>query len=126
MLDIDHFKKVNDTYGHLAGDTVLAGVARVIAKKLRDTDLLGRYGGEEFTLLATPMEYTGAIQLAERIRALVEGHEFTYDAHRIKVTVSIGVSTWQPSMKDNYEEMVRQADSALYSAKEAGRNRVCC
>lgn len=126
MLDIDHFKAVNDTHGHLAGDTVLAGVARVIAKKLRDTDLLARYGGEEFALLAMPMEYPGALQLAERVRALVEEHVFSYEGRSIKVTLSIGVSTWKPVMKENFEEMIRQADQALYSAKEAGRNRVCC
>lgn len=126
MLDIDHFKVVNDTYGHQAGDVVLAGVARVIQKRLRDTDLLARYGGEEFTMLATPMEASGAVQLAERIRSIVEGHEIAFEGHRIRITVSIGVSTWQPEMKDNFEEMIRRADQALYSAKEGGRNRVCC
>jgi diguanylate cyclase (GGDEF)-like protein len=124
MIDIDHFKKVNDTHGHQAGDVVLAGVAGVVKRRLRETDVLARYGGEEFVLIATPMELNGAVTLAERIRSLVEESEFEYSTKRIKVTVSIGVSTWVPKMKDNFEELVRLADDALYGAKEEGRNRV--
>lgn len=124
MMDIDHFKKVNDTYGHLAGDVVLAGVAGIIKQRLRETDVLARYGGEEFVLLATPMEMNGAVALAERIRALVEASEIPYDGKRIRVTISIGVSSWEPTLKDNFEELVRLADDALYGAKEEGRNRV--
>jgi diguanylate cyclase (GGDEF)-like protein len=126
MIDIDHFKKVNDTYGHLAGDAVLAGVAGLIKEKLRETDVLARYGGEEFMLIATPMERDGAVALGERMRALVEGHPFAHEGRSIAVTVSIGVSSWHPSLKDNFEEIIRMADDALYGAKEEGRNRVRC
>ncbi len=124
MIDIDHFKSVNDTFGHLAGDAVLSGVAELIREKLRETDILARYGGEEFMLIATPMERDGGVALGERIRALIEGHRFTHDGRSISVTVSIGVSSWKPAMKDDFEELIRLADGALYGAKEEGRNRV--
>lgn len=125
MIDIDHFKKVNDTYGHQAGDVVLSGTAQLIKGKLRETDLFARYGGEEFVLIATATEQPGALILAERLRAHIEKAEFEHLARRIRVTVSIGLSTWNPSLKDDFEELIRLADAALYRAKEQGRNRVC-
>jgi diguanylate cyclase (GGDEF)-like protein len=125
MLDIDHFKKVNDTHGHQAGDAVLAGVAGVIKWKLRETDMIARYGGEEFCVLATGTEQAGALLLAERLRKLVDGEAFKHDGLRLMVTVSIGVSTWTALYKDDFEELIRRADAALYRAKEQGRNRVC-
>ena len=125
MLDIDYFKKVNDTYGHQAGDSVLAGVAGLIKDGLRDTDLFARYGGEEFCLLAMAMDQAGAELLAERLRKKVESAEFVPGGNSLKVTVSIGVSAWMPEIKENFEELVRRADSALYSAKQQGRNRIC-
>ena len=125
MLDIDYFKKVNDTYGHQAGDSVLAGVAGLIKDGLRDTDLFARYGGEEFCLLAMAMDQAGAELLAERLRKKVESAEFVPGGNSLKVTVSIGVSAWVPEIKENFEELVRRADSALYSAKQQGRNRIC-
>jgi diguanylate cyclase (GGDEF)-like protein len=125
MIDIDHFKKVNDTCGHQAGDVVLAGVAQLIKSKLRETDLFARYGGEEFVLIATATEQPGALILAERLRALIENAEFEHLGRRIRVTVSIGLSTWNASLKDDFEELIRLADAALYRAKEQGRNRVC-
>ena len=125
MLDIDYFKKVNDTYGHQAGDSVLAGVAGLIKDGLRDTDLFARYGGEEFCLLAMAMDQAGAELLAERLRKKVESAEFVTGGNKLKVTVSIGVSAWVPEIKENFEELVRRADSALYSAKQQGRNRIC-
>ncbi|MDA8424255.1 MAG: sensor domain-containing diguanylate cyclase [Nitrospiraceae bacterium] len=125
MLDIDYFKKVNDTYGHQAGDSVLAGVAGLIKDGLRDTDLFARYGGEEFCLLAMAMDQAGAELLAERLRKKVESAEFVPGGNSLKVTVSIGVSAWMPEIKENFEELVRRADSALYSAKQEGRNRIC-
>jgi diguanylate cyclase (GGDEF)-like protein len=124
MLDIDYFKKVNDTYGHQAGDSVLAGVAGLIKDGLRDTDLFARYGGEEFSLLAMAMDQADAELLAERLRKKVESAEFVLGGHSLKVTVSIGVSAWMPEIKENFEELVRRADSALYSAKQEGRNRI--
>lgn len=125
IIDIDHFKKVNDTYGHQAGDAVLSDVARLIKERLRETDLFARYGGEEFALIATVTEQAGACVLADRIRALIEKSEFPFGDNRIKVTISIGISTWQPTMNEDYEELIRQADTALYRAKEQGRNRAC-
>lgn len=124
MIDIDHFKQVNDKYGHQAGDAILAGAAGLIKKRLRETDVLARYGGEEFVMIATPMELSGAVTLAERIRSMVEEAEFEHGGRRIKITISIGVSTWVPAMKDDFEELIRLADDALYGAKEEGRNRV--
>jgi diguanylate cyclase (GGDEF)-like protein len=125
MLDIDHFKRVNDTYGHQAGDAVLAGVAGLIKDGLRDTDLFARYGGEEFCLLAMAMGMNDAVLLAERVLLKVANAEFSYGAHRLKVTVSIGVSTWLPEINENFEELIHRADSAMYRAKQQGRNRVC-
>lgn len=125
MIDIDYFKKVNDTWGHQAGDTVLAGVAGLIKGRLRATDLIARYGGEEFCLLAAGTDQAGAQVLAERMRALVQSTVFEHGGNTIAVTVSIGVSTWEPSLRDDREELVRRADTALYRAKEQGRNRVC-
>jgi diguanylate cyclase (GGDEF)-like protein len=125
MIDIDFFKKVNDTFGHQAGDTVLAGVAGLIKGRLRETDLIARYGGEEFCLLATGADQAGALVLAERVRALIEKASFDHDSRRIAVTVSVGVSTWKQSLTEDAAELIRKADTALYRAKEQGRNRVC-
>jgi len=125
MLDIDHFKKVNDTWGHQAGDAVLAGTAALIKDGLRETDLFARYGGEEFCLIAMAMELADAVMLAERLRQKVAQADFFHGVHRLKVTVSIGVSAWLPEIRENFEELVRRADEALYRAKEQGRNRVC-
>lgn len=125
MIDIDFFKKVNDTYGHQAGDTVLAGVAMLINEKLRETDLIARYGGEEFCLLATGTEQPGAEILAERMRKLIEDAEFEHGADHIKVTISIGIGTWEESLAEDFEGLIRCADAALYRAKEQGRNRAC-
>lgn len=125
MIDIDHFKRVNDAYGHQAGDAVLAGVARLVKAGLRETDIFARYGGEEFAVIATGTEKAGAMILAERLRALIAAAGIEHGANRITVTVSIGIGTWEPDMKEDFEELVRRADAALYRAKEEGRNRVC-
>jgi phosphoserine phosphatase RsbU/P len=125
MLDIDHFKKVNDTYGHQAGDVVLSNVAGLVRDTLRETDLFARYGGEEFVLLATGTEQAGAFILAERLRKLIEDAVFTHGGSRIAVTISIGIGVWEASIKEDFEELIRRADSALYRAKEQGRNRYC-
>lgn len=124
MIDIDHFKKVNDSHGHHGGDAVLAGIARVLKEALRETDLFARYGGEEFVVIATATESPGARTLAERLRKCVEDAHVEYDGKRIKVTISIGISTWKPSIKEDHEALIRQADAALYRAKDQGRNRV--
>ena len=124
MMDIDHFKKVNDTYGHQIGDEVLQGVAAIILKTLRASDIICRYGGEEFLILATETGIENAKLLAERIRSLIEKESITVaEQMKIPVTVSIGLAQYQPT--ESYEYMIFRADQALYQAKNNGRNRVC-
>lgn len=122
IIDIDHFKKFNDTHGHNAGNVVLAGVAREIGKLVRKMDLACRYGGEEFVVILSKCEPEGIRVFAERMRAAIEASSFETDAGNLSVTVSIGCSTHQP--QDTYETLFKRADQALYRAKENGRNRV--
>ena len=123
MLDIDFFKKINDTYGHDAGDKVLQEFAEAGAKVLRNTDFFGRLGGEEFAVLATETNLEGAIKLSEKLRATYEKHQVCYENFLIKFTVSIGVTTLNVNDK-NFEEMLKRADKLLYKAKNTGRNKV--
>ncbi len=125
LIDIDHFKQVNDTHGHQAGDAVLVGMSCTIKEQLRETDLFARYGGEEFCLIATAMDREEAILLADRLRNIIARTDVEYRGTHIGITVSIGVSAWEPSIKDDFEALIRRADAALYRAKEQGRNRVC-
>lgn len=123
MLDADHFKQVNDRYGHLVGDRALRFIAEVIRRGLRGSDLAGRYGGEEFAVVLPHTDLEGALRVAERIRALCSASPVPIGPHRIRLTVSIGVS----SLKDttsSIEDLIAAADMALYTAKRAGRNRV--
>jgi diguanylate cyclase (GGDEF)-like protein len=124
MMDIDHFKLVNDTYGHQAGDAVLVGMTKLIKERLRETDLFCRYGGEEFALIAAAMDKADAMVLADRLRERVERAEFEYAGKLLKITLSIGVSGWSPGIREDFEELIRRADAALYRAKDEGRNRV--
>jgi diguanylate cyclase (GGDEF)-like protein len=126
MLDIDHFKKCNDTYGHIAGDYILKNVAKVIAKDLRTEDILCRYGGEEFAVIMRSTGAGEALVAAERIRHAVAAHAFSYEGKEIKITVSIGVATLQQGNYPTAQHLVRAADKYLYAAKEAGRNRTAC
>ncbi len=119
MFDIDHFKAVNDTYGHAAGDRVLKKISSAVTGNIRKSDILGRVGGEEFAVLATETTAESALALAEKIRSAVEAAEHD-DAGRI--TVSIGVSAYETDL--TMDEFVRRADKALYTAKNNGRNRV--
>jgi two-component system cell cycle response regulator len=123
MIDIDHFKDVNDTYGHLAGDSVLRDMANIIEKRLRPDDELGRYGGEEFAAVLPETALAGAVRIAEDLRALVESHPFMVEGEQIRVTVSIGAAELQPNMDS--KAFFRAADEMLYKAKNGGRNRVC-
>lgn len=123
MIDIDHFKDVNDTYGHLAGDSVLRDLASIVHKRLRPDDELGRYGGEEFAAILPETALAGAVRIAEDLRRLVESHPFMVEGEKIKVTISIGVAELQPGMDSN--AFFRAADELLYKAKNSGRNRVC-
>jgi len=128
MLDIDFFKRVNDDYGHQAGDHVLQSLALLMKAQERTTDVLGRYGGEEFIILLPETELDGAVLVAERLRKTVEAASMTLDDSRVlQVTVSIGVcspSGEQLDGIDNFHALIKAADDALYRAKENGRNRV--
>lgn len=124
LIDVDHFKRINDTFGHLAGDAVLKEVASAIKKRIRKEDLLARYGGEEFAVLTPEVDQKGALAMAEKVRKVVEKHEFSFDGERIPVTISCGVSTLGKK-GDGAEALVQRADEKLYEAKEAGRNQVC-
>jgi diguanylate cyclase (GGDEF)-like protein len=122
MADIDHFKSINDRFGHPGGDEVLREVARRLLATFRQEDAVGRYGGEEFVALAVGCEGADAIALAERFRQAVERDPFAIGAEWLDVTTSVGVVTGAAA--DGIQELVRAADEALYCAKSAGRNRV--
>lgn len=124
IVDIDHFKRVNDTYGHLFGDQVLLGVATTISQQLRESDLLGRFGGEEFVVLLPGSDVTEAWQAAERLRSQVGRMEITVDEVPVSITISIGVAV-VGDHGDDLVELLTAADLALYRAKETGRDRVC-
>lgn len=121
MFDLDHFKQVNDRFGHEAGDKVLNCVVKEVQDTVRPLDLLGRYGGEEFLILLPEAPREVALEIAERVRQKVEAMPCEYQGRRISVTVSLGVVEWNG--KATLEEMIRSADHALYQAKESGRNR---
>jgi len=128
MLDIDHFKRVNDTYGHQAGDVTLTTLCSLVKNSLRDLDVVARYGGEEFLVICTNTNINGAALVAERIRQLIESHqvEITNGSgarQTIQISISIGVAGLGASV-DSKEKLVQAADQALYRAKEEGRNRV--
>jgi diguanylate cyclase (GGDEF)-like protein len=124
MIDIDFFKKVNDTYGHIAGDFVLKGVAARIQKALRDEDILARYGGEEFAVILRGTDAKGALPLAERVRKLIAAEPFAFELQLIPVTISIGVSSLKGSNYKTVADVIAHADTCLYRSKEGGRNRV--
>ncbi|MHB8742734.1 MAG: GGDEF domain-containing protein [Sulfuricaulis sp.] len=126
MIDIDHFKQINDTHGHHAGDQVLVEIADVLASKLRKTDMLCRLGGEEFILLCRRVNKEESMIVAEKIRRSIETHYFTADSGvRIAVTVSIGVATLPGDCAtETVDAYVHHADLALYRSKALGRNRV--
>jgi diguanylate cyclase (GGDEF)-like protein len=124
MLDLDHFKLLNDNYGHQCGDMVLIEVSALINSLLRVEDVFGRYGGEEFAIILPETELSGAIELAQRICNSIAVKTLTYKDQAIKVTISLGVA--QLSAEEvNYEELITQSDNALYQAKAQGRNQVC-
>jgi diguanylate cyclase (GGDEF)-like protein len=125
IADIDHFKAVNDTHGHLAGDRTLAGVAKVLAAQLRARDVATRYGGEEFALILTEAGPAVAASVAERVRRAVEETKFDIgDGKQIQVTISLGVATVPPRAPVGEEALIGAADAAMYIAKRSGRNRV--
>ena len=123
LLDLDHFKWLNDTHGHLAGDEVLSGFAEDIRRCLRDTDIICRWGGEEFIILLKDTNSSGARRVAEKIRLLAEQHTYVFTGSALQVTVSLGLTELHPD--DTLQSLIARADQALYSAKQSGRNRVC-
>lgn len=125
MLDIDHFKPVNDNYGHLAGDAILKRLAEIAISSLRTEDIFARYGGEEFAIVSRGTPTDGARVIAERLRSTVEQTDFIYDDQQIPITISIGVAALPDVAASSPEELIKAADMALYDAKNGGRNRVC-
>ena len=123
LLDLDHFKQVNDTHGHLFGDAVLRQFARILKGRLRVNDFCARYGGEEFAIILTDTSEEAAFQLADAIRALCEEHMYVHGGTNALVTTSIGGASWQASMAGP-EDLISAADTKLYEAKANGRNQV--
>ncbi|WP_454846348.1 GGDEF domain-containing protein [Pseudomonas farris] len=122
MLDIDHFKHINDTYGHSAGDEVLKAVASSIKNQLRNVDMVFRFGGEEFLILLSNTSREAAAMIGERLRFAAQAQDYEAEGKMIELTVSIGCSTLLPG--ESAESLLRRADSALYVAKREGRNRL--
>lgn len=125
MIDLDNFKKVNDTYGHQIGDQTLESVARILSSRSRIHDICARYGGEEFAVLLPETDLAGAKVIADRLRKAIEGHEFITRGPRIRCTVSIGVADLAGHSRGTMEEMIAAADKALLRAKSEGKNRLC-
>jgi diguanylate cyclase (GGDEF)-like protein len=123
MLDIDHFKKINDVHGHLAGDHVLKEVARLIQQRIRRDEVLARYGGEEFAIILPETNLQGASALAEGLREKIEQSRFVFQGETIRVTISIGVAMLAADDRTSMD-LIKRADEKLYDAKRAGRNRV--
>jgi two-component system cell cycle response regulator len=126
MIDLDHFKRVNDTYGHLVGDDVLRDVAQLLSRTIRGSDIVARYGGEEFLVLLPETDEGGAERFAERLREAVEQHEFAKVslAEVLKLTASVGVAVFPAARVESVEDLFQRADAALYRAKAEGRNQV--
>ena len=124
MIDVDHFKKVNDTYGHPAGDAVLVQTVATVSGTLRGEDVVARYGGEEFAVILRGIELSNAVIAAERVRELVAEQSVTYEGRPIRCTVSIGAASLECVAEASMDAMVAVADRRLYIAKRSGRNRV--
>ncbi|MCA9525253.1 MAG: GGDEF domain-containing protein [Myxococcales bacterium] len=122
IFDVDHFKHINDGFGHLSGDHVLRTMASLVRSRVRRDELFARYAGDEFVVVLPETDSGHALEFAETLRSLVAQTEFVFDAQRLPVTISVGVGGWSREM-DSPEQLVGAADQALYRAKEAGRNR---
>lgn len=121
IIDIDFFKKINDTYGHLCGDYILKEVAYLIIDNFRKTDIVFRYGGEEFVVILTETSSASALIPMERLRKTIESYDFRYQNNHIKVTISAGISS---TNSETVNELLNSSDKALYEAKNSGRNRI--
>ncbi|MES2016219.1 MAG: sensor domain-containing diguanylate cyclase [Pseudomonadota bacterium] len=125
LIDLDHFKQVNDHHGHLAGDAVLRGVGQLLRERTRSTDAAGRYGGEEFCVILPGADTAAAAILGEKLRAAIEETPFHADASAtLQATASIGIATYEPLRGANAERLIAAADQAMYRAKQGGRNRI--
>jgi diguanylate cyclase (GGDEF)-like protein len=124
VFDLDHFKRINDTHGHTAGDHVLCELAKVVGETLFPDQIFGRVGGEEFAVLWEGTPLGNAADHAEKIRARVEAHPFSFEGHSFPVTVSLGVAEREQGQEEEAERLYERADEKLYQAKAAGRNRV--
>ena len=124
VTDIDHFKVVNDTYGHGVGDDVIRGLGEILRKVARETDVVARFGGEEFCILCEETDSVGATLLAERVREELAARAFETELGKLKVTVSLGVAQF-PDDARTHKQLFDLADKALYAAKQTGRDRVC-
>ena len=125
MVDIDHFKKVNDTFGHPEGDMILREIASLLKKSVRENDTVARYGGEEFILILPKAGIEASSMIAERIRLLVESTLFDVGKAQLNLSVSLGISSFPIHRARSDGELIKMADQALYEAKRGGRNRVC-
>ncbi|CAH9053784.1 hypothetical protein PSEHALCIP103_00895 [Pseudoalteromonas haloplanktis] len=123
IFDIDHFKKINDNFGHSAGDEALRHIASLLKTALRETDIAGRYGGEEFVVTLLDTDKQGAIVFAERLRQLIETSPAKYNEHTVHMAISVGIACFDDQFKD-HERWIEAADKALYHSKETGRNKV--
>ena len=124
MIDIDHFKRINDTFGHLVGDNVLIQFAKLLRDSSRKEDYVCRYGGEEFAIVCPDLSAVDSLPFAERIRAAIESFCFMHDSEQIAVTASIGISNYPENGVYSVTELVACADKAMYEAKNRGRNRI--
>jgi diguanylate cyclase (GGDEF)-like protein len=124
MLDLDLFKRINDTYGHLAGDYVLTTFSSSVISTIRKEDVFARYGGEEFALISRGLEEEAAEQFGERVRKAIERYPFRFQGRELSVTVSVGIASLPYAPVTNHTQLVAAADKALYAAKSGGRNRV--
>jgi diguanylate cyclase (GGDEF)-like protein len=125
MIDLDRFKRINDNYGHQAGDHILQESALLLKNVCRETDLVSRFGGEEFLVLLPATDQEGAFILAEKIRSAFQGKTFRIQERHVRITASLGVSQWR-SKERNTDGALKRADIALYAAKISGRNAVKC
>jgi diguanylate cyclase (GGDEF)-like protein len=124
MLDLDHFKRINDTHGHLAGDAVLVNLAAILTRAVRNEDVVARFGGEELAIILRAIPLDTALQLADRLRRIVEQTATLFGGLELRATVSVGAAGYPESRAETVEELIISADKALYRAKDAGRNRV--
>jgi diguanylate cyclase (GGDEF)-like protein len=123
LLDVDNFKEVNDSYGHLAGDFVLKSMAHLIEKNLRTIDIVGRYGGEEFIVILPQTDLENACIAGERLRKAVALETFSHNDNVIQLTISLGIATYQNGK--NTQDLIKIADDNLYKAKNGGKNKIC-